>query len=235
VIGNRLSSPRIKALFESGGAEAREAQEDILDSAALLKGNLLRAHKLVETFKKISVSQATENREEIDLPDLAQDVVDLFKINARQAQLDIAVDASGVAGSRRWLGYPGYLTQVLLNFLQNIERYAYPDGQGGKVDIRLEDREGGEDADGPSFAITVQDYGAGISPEHLAHVFEPFFTTGRGKGGSGLGLAIVNTIVTEALRGSVSVASEPGLGTRFTVAFPKRIPAAVQPSQPGPG
>ena len=47
----------------------------------------------------------------------------------------------------------------------------------------------------PAFLIVVRDYGAGISPENLARVFEPFFTTGRGRGGTGLGLSIVNNIV----------------------------------------
>ncbi len=220
VIQNRLASPRIKALFETSD-EHGETLADILDAADLLKSNVLRAHRLIETFKKISVSQITENLEAVDLPGLVRDVVELFRINARQAKLAIAVDASGVVGDPSWLGYPGYLTQVIMNFLQNIERYAYPDGEGGKVDIRVED---GEDENGARFTIKVGDYGAGIGAENLARIFDPFFTTGRGKGGSGLGLAIVNNIVTTALKGGISVSSRPGEGTRFTVVFPKSIP-----------
>jgi signal transduction histidine kinase len=109
-----------------------------------------------------------------------------------------------------------------MNFLQNIERYAYPEGQGGPVEITVADR--GNDGDA-GFTVAVRDYGAGIGPENLARIFDPFFTTGRGRGGTGLGLAIVNTIVTSALKGEISVASEPGQGTAFTVTFPKIIPA----------
>jgi signal transduction histidine kinase len=220
IIENRLSTPRIKAVF-GGDEHGRELLADILDAAVLLKNNVLRAHKLVETFKKISVSQITHNKETVDLPAVLVDAVELFKINARQAKLAIAIDTSGVTGKTQWVGYPGYLTQVMMNFLQNVERYAYHEGQGGQVDIMLTD----EHSDGDGwFTVVVRDYGQGISPESLSRVFEPFFTTGRGKGGTGLGLAIVNSIVTSILKGTVTVSSERGKGTSFSVSFPKTIP-----------
>jgi signal transduction histidine kinase len=220
VIEGRLSLPETQALFGES-EETRESLADILDSAALLKSNVLRAHKLVETFKKISVGQITENKEKGNLPDLLADAVDLFRINARQARLSIHIDVSGISGSPEWVGYPGYLTQVIMNFLQNIERHAYPDGQGGPVEITVTDQ--GSDG-GARFIIAVRDHGAGIGPENLARIFDPFFTTARCRGGTGLGLAIVDNIVTSALKGSLSVDSEPGRGTAFTVTFPKTIP-----------
>jgi len=60
--------------------------------------------------------------------------------------LSIDIDTSGITGNPEWFGYPGYLTQVIMNFLQNIERYAYPDGKGGKVDITITDREQNNEA-----------------------------------------------------------------------------------------
>jgi signal transduction histidine kinase len=220
VIESRLAAPKLRALFGEN-AETREVLADILDSSALLKSNVLRAHKLVETFKKISVGQITENKEKANLPELIGDAVDLFRINAREAGLSIVIETSGLSGSPEWFGYPGYLTQVILNFLQNIERYAYPGAQGGRVDIAVSDQGNASEA---RFMITVRDYGIGIGPENLTRVFDPFFTTGRGRGGTGLGLAIVHNIVTSALQGGVSVHSEPGRGTAFTVIFPKAIP-----------
>ncbi|MCX5900090.1 MAG: ATP-binding protein [Proteobacteria bacterium] len=63
----------------------------------------------------------------------------------------------------------------------------------------------------------MADTGHGIAPEHQGKVFDPFFTT-RDKG-TGLGLSNVHRIV-EVMEGSITVASEPGRGTTFTIHFP---------------
>jgi len=105
----------------------------------------------------------------------------------------------------------------LINLLTNVERYAYLHGVGGIVDviIQLED-----DKD---YRLIVRDYGKGISKEDQAHVFEPFFTTGRPIGGTGLGLAIAHNLVTNALKGEIKLKSNEGKGTEFIVTFPRVI------------
>ncbi|MCW5868614.1 MAG: HAMP domain-containing histidine kinase [Candidatus Eremiobacteraeota bacterium] len=109
-------------------------------------------------------------------------------------------------------GYPGSLSQVLLNLLSNAQRYAYPE-QSGEVKIGLS-------ADQSSYCVTVRDFG----PRNLRRAFEPFFTTGRGKGGSGLGLSIVHTIVTAHLKGTISLDSRPGEGTTVSLSLPREVP-----------
>ena len=66
-------------------------------------------------------------------------------------------------------------------------------------------------------AIRVEDSGTGIEPDHLKTIFEPFFTTKPG--GSGLGLYISHDIVKRH-GGSLTMTSEPGRGTTFTVELP---------------
>ncbi|HSN22828.1 MAG TPA: HAMP domain-containing sensor histidine kinase, partial [Methylomicrobium sp.] len=219
VIQNRLARPEIQSLFKAD-SEHEELLQDIQESSELMIKHIGNAHRLIENFKKIAVDQLVEHQETVNIPEIVKDAIDLFKISARQANLDIGLDVSGIRHGEEWFGNPGYMTQILLNFLQNIERYAYPKGHGGKVDITVSD---GFDRQQniPFFIMNVRDYGAGISSDNIAKIFEPFFTTGRGQGGTGLGLAIVNNMVTLAMRGKVNVVSEPGIGTCFTVSFPK--------------
>jgi PAS domain S-box-containing protein len=80
--------------------------------------------------------------------------------------------------------------------------------------------------------ITVADSGGGMDEETLKHIFEPFFTTKAPGEGTGLGLAIVYGIVKEH-EGAVTVHSQPGVGTTFTLYFPGRTwvtPSLVEPS-----
>jgi signal transduction histidine kinase len=192
-----------------------------LESSGLTIKNIDIASRLIENFKKIAVNQIIEHQETVNLPVLLEDAIDLFKISARQAKLDIQLDVSGIRQEPEWHGYSGYLTQIMMNFLQNIERYAYPSGIGGNVQIVVTDRE--EPNKAAEFILTVRDFGAGISPEHIGKIFEPFFTTGRCKGGTGLGLSIVSNMVTVAMQGTVSVESGQSNGTCFTVCFPKNL------------
>jgi len=105
----------------------------------------------------------------------------------------------------------GQLQQVFLNILSNA--LAAVD-DGGRIDISL------ALADDNTVAVTISDNGAGIPKEHLAHIFEPFFST-KGEYGTGLGLSITFGIV-EKLGGRIDVRSKVGEGTSFTVRLPVR-------------
>ena len=201
-------------------AEKKEVLDDIIEAARLIEGNINRAHNLVESFKKTSVSQITGKKENVDLVETINDIVGLFKINARQAGLTIEIKDHLSEENRRWLGYPGYLSQIILNLLSNIKRYAYPSGSGGKVDIVVDV---GKQRGIPVFKIGLHDFGCGIPPENLDKVFDAFFTTGRTRGGTGLGMAIVHNLVTSALKGRVTINSNPGEGTQIQLVFPCKI------------
>ena len=73
-------------------------------------------------------------------------------------------------------------------------------------------------ADGDRVHLVVADRGAGIAPDDLAHIFDPYFTTKRG--GTGLGLPIAKNIV-EGLGGTISVSSAPGRGTEIQLDLPR--------------
>jgi PAS domain S-box-containing protein len=242
IINQRLSLPKVQQLFKEK-KQLEELLNDILECSSLTIKNVDTAHRLIGNFKKIAINQEDGHKETANVITVLQDAIDQFKVSARQANIEIHLDTSGIKLSPEWYGFPGYLSQILMNFLQNIERYAYPAGIGGKVNITVTvcpwphcqpagsagiggkvnlpvTGQEGHNAGG-QFILKVRDYGKGISPENLDKIFDPFFTTGRDKGGTGLGLAIVNNMVTEAMQGTLSVESELGCGTCFTVCFPK--------------
>jgi len=103
--------------------------------------------------------------------------------------------------------------QVFLNLLLNSAQ-AIEDGRAEKNEIRLRTH-----LDGDRLAIEVQDTGAGIPPEEVGRVFDPFYTTKPVGAGTGLGLSICRTIVT-GLGGAIEVESAPGAGSTFRVLLP---------------
>ena len=110
---------------------------------------------------------------------------------------------------RRVEADPGQLHQVIVNLAVNA-RDAMP--SGGKLIIETANA-------GAEVSLTVRDTGHGMDKATLEHVFEPFFTTkGVGKG-TGLGLATVYGIVRQSA-GHITVESEVGYGTTFTVLLP---------------
>ena len=222
IIAKRLKRPEVEIVM---GADpvTRLIWEDIHEAAELMQRNLQRAHKLVESFKRLSVYQQTNTVERVQLTEALAETVQLFSFNARHAGLRISIDDRlGEGVNREWTGCVGYLTQVVLNLLSNVERYAYPRSAGGAVEISIsEGRLGAQ----PAFVITVEDFGVGMDARSLARIFDAFYTTGRTKGGTGLGMAIVHNLVTDAMHGTIHVKSTLNQGTAVSVA----LPIATQP------
>ncbi|MFN7594970.1 MAG: ATP-binding protein, partial [bacterium] len=120
---------------------------------------------------------------------------------------------------------PSHIDQALMNLAVNA-RDAMP--QGGKLHISVKSRDlqapepaqGGTIAPGPWVVLEVADEGAGMEPELISRIFEPFYTTKRDGGGTGLGLSTVLGILRQS-GGHVSVLSRPGEGSRFRLWFPR--------------
>lgn len=216
LLASRVNSPALTAIAETPDGKA--LMEDLVDASNLITRNTARAHKLVQDFKKVSVHQITDRLEMVKLTEVVDETSNLFHVTARPFQMELVMDSTLPNQGGEWLGYPGSLSQVLLNLLSNAQRYAYPGAASGRVEIALS-----EEPDG-RYRIAVRDFGAGIPPEALPRVFEPFFTTGRGRGGSGLGMSIVHNIVTAHLGGEIAIDSTPGQGTQVTLTLPAKVP-----------
>ena len=116
---------------------------------------------------------------------------------------------------------PSQINQVFLNLVTNAAQ-ATPD-TGGIIAITT--KRLGDD----QVSVEVQDNGHGIAPEVLPKIFDPFFTTKDVGKGTGLGLSIVYKIVQQH-GGKITVASEVGKGTRFTVVLPVESVLQAEPA-----
>jgi signal transduction histidine kinase/CheY-like chemotaxis protein len=133
---------------------------------------------------------------------------------------------------------PGQIEQVIVNLVVNA-RDAMPDG--GILTIETADVETADPTNTPSqvgpvrpmTALSVTDTGVGMDAETMDHVFEPFFTTKGPGAGTGLGLSTVYGIVHQS-GGIVTVRSQPGHGSTFTICLPRATGTTTAAELPRP-
>ena len=131
-------------------------------------------------------------------------------------QTDIPVDLPEISAD------PNRLASVVENLVSNAIKYT---PSGGVVTINAA-------VEGEELLIRVKDNGSGIAAEEQQKVFEPFYRGNQGrrfKQGMGLGLSIARDLV-EAQGGSISLESEPGEGSIFTIHFPLQEAAQILPA-----
>lgn len=164
----------------------------------------------LERLRQVENENLKLEKTDTDLRRLAQEVIGQFEIQLQEKRLNAQVegDVSIVSVDR------GRIQQVITNLVSNAIKYS---NDGGAVRVVIEDTE-------DSGIIHVEDSGIGIPQEDLKRVFERFYRTDKSRnrktGGAGIGLAIAKTIV-QAHNGKISVRSEEGKGSRFTVVLPK--------------
>jgi two-component system NtrC family sensor kinase len=117
-------------------------------------------------------------------------------------------------------GVSEQLIQVFVNLITNACQAA--PSSDGRLVVTTSIVPGYDAAGWRAVVIVVEDNGTGIAPEHMPHVFAPFFTTKDEKNGTGLGLSIVKSII-ESHAGQIRVDSQVGRGTRFLIELPQKI------------
>ncbi len=173
--------------------------------------------RLVEDLRTLSLAEAGQLPlvwEQVDVAEFLSDVGTSFGGQAEAAGIDLRVEVEADPSDMTITADVGRLDQVLGNLLANALRYT---PRGGLITLRAEPL-----ADG--VRLTVRDTGEGIPSEDLPYVFDRFWRGDRarshaGGAGSGLGLAIARQLV-QAHGGRISVESQVGQGTTFTIDLP---------------
>jgi len=146
-------------------------------------------------------------RRALDLRQTIEENLEIFQ--ERLAQHRIKVETTFAASCPPVFGDPDQMSQVVINLVMNAI-HAIP--EGGHLHVGLS-------PGGDMVTLTVADTGHGIPPDLVSKVFDPFFTTKEFGKGTGLGLTVVKGIVEEH-QGAITVDSEPGKGTTFTIHLP---------------
>lgn len=158
---------------------------------------------------------------EFDIDDLVKRSVDIFSLSAEAKGLRLVTDiADGVP--RRFIGDLLRVSQICTNLVGNALKFTSAGSIQVRIDFVASDESHGE------LSVSVQDTGIGINSRDQARIFESFRqadeSTSRNFGGTGLGLSISKRLA-ELMGGEVSLQSEEGVGSTFTLRVPVEIAA----------
>lgn len=196
--------------------EAADDPETVRGFAKSLVKESRRLGELSRDIIQLSEAQSSlrpEDREEVSLPDLVLREVDTHRPFASQHDVELVVEGDRKREAIIY-GRPSALSSAVANLLSNAIRHS---PSGGRVGIGMETKRN-------RFLVTVTDQGEGIAPEHITRIFERFYRVDgartRNEGGTGLGLSIARHTM-RAHGGEIEVWSQPGVGSSFTLAFPR--------------
>jgi signal transduction histidine kinase len=194
--------------------------EALVSSVSLvcaIESSIARVSELVTAVKEFAYDERCPAAE-LDVHASLQTTLTILGHKLRNKQVEVEKRFAAAPSTIRTRG--SALSQVWTNLIDNAVD-ASP--ENAQIEIATWTEAGTEPGKG-WLAVSIEDHGAGISPEALPHIFEAFFTTKPQGSGTGLGLEIVHRIVTQKFRGTIEVNSKPGK-TKFIVRLPLTGPA----------
>ena len=195
-------------------SQARQNLEEILKAAD-------RAKELVQQILTFS-RQSGQERKPLKVQFLTKEALKLLRATI-PSTIDFEYNVSEDCGSI--LGDPTQIHQVIMNLCTNA--YHALQETGGKLSVSLKEVDIGYEKSvervgmkvGRHLELIVEDNGHGMEPEVLERIFEPYYTTKEQGKGAGLGLSVIHGIIKNH-GGDISVASQSGKGTVFTIYLP---------------
>lgn len=184
-----------------------DSQRELLEK---IEKQSFRASEIINNLLNFARFNETEFSE-INLNTLMTETLSLLDHQMRKARIEIDLDLD--PSLPRTVGSGGKLQQVFMNLFLNARDAM---SEGGRLSVRtFHDRS--------QLVVEVSDSGVGISESDIKRIYDPFFTTKEVGKGTGLGLSVSYGIIQEH-SGQISVASQPGKGTTFTLCLPvKRV------------
>lgn len=211
------------------GKEPRPDQVRYLDAIRLSADNLLVIINDILDLSKIEAGKIVIEQTDFSLREVVQSIRDMLLLKAEEKNIDLRVHVDDEI-PKHLIGDPTRINQVLINLAGNAVKFT----EQGYVEVKATIQK--HDKSKIWVRFDVIDTGIGISAEYVDKVFDSFTQAGadttRKFGGTGLGLTISKQLVT-LMQGDISVKSELGKGTVFSVVIPfeeSKIQAATERS-----
>ncbi|MFQ6097758.1 MAG: PocR ligand-binding domain-containing protein, partial [Armatimonadota bacterium] len=183
------------------------SEEQVKESCSLIVEEARRVREIIDQVREYAKPAEADERTVESLADIVSEVLAFMKFD--EDARDVTLSLQSPDGDVRARVNRDHVKQILMNLVRNAAQAVRPGT--GHVDVRVS-------RDGDCAVLQVRDDGVGIPQEHLDRIWQPFFTT-KGRGGTGLGLDVVRRLVA-AQEGTISVESEVGRGSTFTVRLP---------------
>ena len=178
--------------------------------SALIRGNLERIGKLVDSFRQVAISGKEPIRRRFRLRPTIEDIAATMGEKLARSNVDFELVCDPAleieSSTDDW-------TTILSNLLGNSLKHGFRDRERGRIRIEVQSADG-------QLRIDYSDDGAGMTAEVQKRVFDPFYTTDL-QHGMGLGMHLVYNLVVQRLQGSIRCASEPGRGCHFHIEVPQ--------------
>lgn len=211
-LGNRLDY--LSTLYHEGEMKKDDFEEFLENSKNIHQStitNLSRAADLIQSFKQIAVDRSAFDKRKFKVAQYIQ-----MTLNTLQGELkhkhvsvevichpDLEIDTDA-----------GVFSQIISTLISNSIMHAFDNVETGTITLKISENES-------ETILQFSDNGIGIAPENLKKIFDPFYTTQRGRGGTGLGLHILYNLIHRKVGGTIYCQSELNEGATFTITFPK--------------
>ena len=209
-----------------------ELVKDYLQKISVSGQHLLSLINDVLDMSRIESGTIKLDNAPVHLPDVLHDLRTIIQGNISAKQLDLYVDTQDIQ-HEDIITDKLRLNQILLNIVGNAVKFT---PAGGTINIRVREKPCPRSGC-TTFVFSVKDNGIGMSPEFQQHVFDSFAreqtATRSGIQGTGLGMAITKNIV-DMMGGTITLKSEQGKGSEFTVTLDCKISKTQTKSQPIP-
>lgn len=203
----------LQKLYSTGNLKRSELEaylHTIDEVARSILINMERAAGLISSFKQVAVDQSSEEKRLFNVKEYIEEVLLSLRPKYKKTGHSIEVICPEYV---EIYSYPGAFSQIVSNLLMNSLLHGFQGVENGKISFEIS-------LENETVWLRYRDNGVGMTEEQRLKMFDPFYTTMRGKGGTGLGMSIVFNLVTQPLKGTIDCKSSPGNGVEFLMKFP---------------